>query len=163
MRTIRIARTGWLWISLAVAAPSAWTSEVFQDWALTCSAKMGCALEQRLFLEGNDEAPLLQIAIRPLPDASQQFLAVIRVPLGVWLEPGLQLAVDQGQPRQVKFHHCRGEGCVVLFPLPADFVDTLRAGRRLHIALQLVDGQRVNLPVSLLGISAGLQALTRGR
>ena len=140
-------------------AETAASSQAFRDWALTCPPAEDCVLEQRLFLAGGDVAePVLRMAFQAIAERATPLVA-IRVPLGVLVSPGLSLRVDQGEDQQIPLHHCRPEGCLALFPLEEDWRQALEAGRELQVGFRRLDGQTMTLPVSLLGITAGLRAL----
>ncbi len=146
--------------AVAMAAESAadTRAETFQDWALHCETEQECVLQQRIFVEGMGDSPLVLVAFQAIAETPQP-LTLIRVPLGVMVEPGLQVQIDAGDGRRIPFHHCRGDGCVALFPLPGELRQALEAGRKLRISFQRIDGQTIGVPVSLLGITAGLAAL----
>jgi invasion protein IalB len=137
------------------------TGSSFQDWALRCPKPATCFLEQRIFLEGNDKAPLTQVTFQ-VAEKTGTIIAIIRVPLETMLETGLDIRIDGGSPRRISFHHCRPEGCLALFPLGDDLRRMLEHGREARIGFELIDGRHVGVPVSLLGITAGLKALLAG-
>ncbi len=130
----------------------------FRDWALRCPQPGACVLEQRVFVEGNDETPLVHVAFQTAGEPPR-LLASVRVPLGVLLRPGIELSVDGGEPLTFAFHHCRPEGCLALFALDDAMRRGFERGRAAQVRYYLADGRSLGLPLSLLGITAGLQAL----
>ena len=145
-----------LWpAAVPIAQPQ---EQVFDDWALRCRDSLGCFLDHRIFAEGKETNPLLQVAFR-LSEVADQPVAVMRVPLGVLLPPGIDLRIDEGKLYKVAYSHCRPEGCVAVFTLTGDLRRRFERGLKAHIGFTSVDGKRVDLPLSLLGITQGLKAL----
>jgi invasion protein IalB len=147
-----------LWGLSAGAAEEA-TS--FQDWGLRCPTQGACVLSQRVFLE-QAETPLLALAITPLGEKSALH-ALLRLPLGVALAPGVALQVDQGATQRWAYSHCDRDGCLAIQPFPEDLRAAFRAGREARVTFVSLDGKGVTVPVSLRGFSAGLKALEQGR
>lgn len=149
--------------------PAAWSEEetVYKDWALRSPAESTeWVLEQRVFIEGNEAAPLVRAAIQRL-DAkiggkeTDRLWTVLTVPLGVLLQPGLQFSIDSGDALNVAFHHCRAGGCIALLPLGPELKGDLEGGLKAQVAFHVLNGQRVGVPVSLMGIKAGIAALEK--
>jgi invasion protein IalB len=153
-------KRGWgLLIMLLITGPmNAQEPREYQDWALRCPEGAPCVLEQRVFVEGAEQAPLLYISFQAL-ERSSPLLVLVRMPLNVLLTPGLQLKVEDQTPSTVPIHHCRAQGCMALFPLTPPLRQALENGRQAQVSFHMLDGSRIGVPVSLLGITAGLSAL----
>ena len=149
-------------LGAALSGAAAAEPRTFKDWALRCPEAAPCVLEQRVLLEGNDQSPLLHFALQ-YSTAPRTLNAIARVPLGVQLEPGLEIRIDAGSPIKLRYHHCRPEGCIVLHQLDAALTAALRRGTQALIRYRLIDGRSLDVPLSLLGISAGLHALEARR
>ena len=154
---------------LALLSVVAWTygalptwaqsdTQTFDDWALRCPEAAPCVLEQRIFLAGDDSAPLLQLAFQRAGDGSR-ILAVIRVPLGVLLSAGITIEAGPSETERVGFHHCLREGCIALLELSPSLRRALERGSTATASMTTVDGTALELPISLMGITAGLRAL----
>jgi invasion protein IalB len=130
----------------------------YGDWALRCPDKKSCGLEQRVFVEGAENTPLVHMVFQTTSQA-QDLAVLLRVPLGILLNPGLQLQIDQGIPQTFPLHHCRLEGCLAVFPLTTGLRQILESGREAQVSFHMLDGRRIGVPVSLLGVTAGLKAL----
>ncbi len=141
-----------------VADASAPHAESFRDWALYCESSGECVLQQRVYLEGADEAPVLSFVVQSIPETAEP-LVMIRLPLGILVEPGLALRVDEGEVQRIPLHHCRADGCLALFPLPNALRQAMQAGKTLKVSFAQLDGSEVAIPVSLHGVTAGLRAL----
>lgn len=160
-----MSRSIWVWGLLAgflVLAPTGAANKEQQhrDWALRCSDAKVCRLEQRVFVKGAEKAPLIHVIFQEL-DQPPGLVVMLRVPLGVLLSRGVQLEVDRAAPQVFPLHHCRLEGCIALFPLTPRLRQTLESGREARVSFSVLDGRQVGVPVSLLGLAAGLKALDR--
>ena len=151
-------------LATALLAAASWATaaaasdQVFDDWALRCPDKVGCFLDQRVFIKGQEEQPLLQAAFQ-YRGTDRRPGGVLRVPLGVLLEPGLTLRIDAAKPYLLHFSHCRREGCVALFKVTPQLRRRLERGREAKVGFKTMEGRLVELPLSLMGITAGLAAL----
>lgn len=129
----------------------------FRDWALRCGPQGECLLEQRILVQDRKD-PLMHVSLQ-YAGPNRQLMAAVRVPLGVVLPEGLAVAVDDDAPRKVPFHHCRGDGCYAIFPMPERLAARFRAGLGATLTVHLVEGKTVSVPLSLMGVTAGLKAL----
>ena len=145
--------------ALASAAASAAETREFRDWALRCGEQTGCYLEQRVYVEGAGDAPLVHVLIQSEGRGGDPML-VLRVPLGILLPPGVRLQIDSGAPADYPLHHCRAEGCIALVRLDDTLRASLEKGHEGRLTFYTVDGRSIGVPVSLLGITAGLSALS---
>ncbi len=146
-----------LWVAATASAQAEELAQSFTDWALRCPEQAGCVLQQRVLLEDNP-TPLLHVALH-YSDEPRTLDAIIRVPLGVLLPPGLTIVIDGGQPMTIPFHHCLPEGCLALTQVSDPLADALRRGNRADVSYQLADRRTLTVPLSLHGITAGLRAL----
>lgn len=139
--------------------PKPLEEQVFRDWALLCEAERACWLQQRVLIEGEQE-PLMQVQFQwdgePLT-----LIGLVRLPLGVALAPGVQLQADGQALQRLAFSHCDERGCYVLFAVTDALRKGLEAGRQGEVVFQILNGKTVTIPFSLLGMTAGLQALDR--
>lgn len=148
---------------------------VFKDWALHSDKNQAAwILEQRVFLQGNDNTPLVHMGFQILDtqentgldkdtdaDARKRLWLTLRVPLGVQIGSGLHLQVDDGEIVMIPLHHCRADGCIALTPLQPEWRRRLEAGTKAQVSYQLLNGQRLGVPISLMGVKAGLAALDK--
>ena len=152
-------------IAVGATAAAEQKATVFKDWALGCDDQgRNCTLEQRVFVEGFGEAPLVRMTFKVLDaeakgQAARSIWVLVNVPLGVQLAAGLKLQVDPSPPLEVAYHHCHSGGCLVLFPLSSSLRKQLSAGQKAAVTFQMLDGRSVGVPVSLEGFADGLAAL----
>ena len=152
-------------ITMDAQAAGEQKATVFKDWALGCDDQgSNCLLEQRVFVEGLGQTPLVRMTFKALAAeadgrTARSLWVLLNVPLGVQLAAGLKLQVDRGAPFEAAYHHCHSAGCLALFPLGSDLRKTLETGQQAAVTFQMLDGRSVGVPVSLQGLAAGLAAL----
>ena len=142
-----------------------YVSEEHGDWQVRClHAPEGqddpCQLYQLLY--DSDENPVSEVTIVPLPAGSEAAAgAVIVVPLETQLDAGLIISIDGGEARRYEYDFCNRAGCVARFGLSTDQVAQFRRGTGATVTIvpaQAPD-QRVVLPLSLAGFTAGFEAV----
>ncbi len=151
-------------VLLSTTAYALEEGQQFQDWTVGCERLPGmdrerCFIYQTVVNQDTDE-PVLQMAVGYLPmdDGREQPAALLTVPLGVALPPGIGLSVDGGEMIRLPYERCVPSGCIAGFPLEDDMLNQFRRGIRAEIRLH--DGmQGIGLPVSLMGFTAGFNAL----
>ncbi len=163
-----------LCIGLAVApAPLAAQSEAdrggakiapqrFEDWTLRCrpasetQPRVCRLLQQAVSQDGG--GPLLQFMVGQF--GPEKILgAVIVVPLGVRLPPGLGIQVDERPLHTYPFESCDPKSCQARVILDGDLLKDLKAGLIGQVKFQNAAGRVLAVPVSLKGFSAALRAL----
>ncbi len=171
---------GWLWLAAMLciglaanpaplAAQSAADQDAaeietqrFEDWTLRCRPASEtqpriCRIEQKVVAEDSGKPVLQVVAGRYGP--GKVLGAVINVPVGVRLPPGLGIQVDERALRLFPFEICDSRSCEVRAVLDADLLQDFKAGMIGHVKVQNAGGQEMNVRFSLKGFSAALQAL----
>lgn len=148
---------------LSGAVLAAEDGQRFRDWTTRCETPEGgqrnCLIFQTLADEANDR-PVLQISVG-FPNAGGPPAAMLIVPLGVALEPGMELQVDEEPPIRVPFNHCNRMGCVVGFPMTPELLNAFKEGVDSQVTVFDLAGQAINLTVSLRGFTAGFESISR--
>ncbi len=144
-----------------------YTKATFELWEQRCE-KTGlgadpCQLYQ--LLKDADGSPVAELAIFSLPEgapgpavAGANFIA----PLETLLTEGMQLTVDTGKPRAYPFTVCTQIGCVARVGFTAEEIASFKKGATATFSISpfVAPDQKVNLPVSLKGFTAGYDAMT---
>jgi invasion protein IalB len=124
-------------------------------WISTCSStartiSLECALEQRASTANGQFAAGLTLRIPPETRAP---VAMIQVPLGLFVPAGVTIDVDGKGSQTLPFQTCNVNGCFAGFPLAAETLDSMLKGRRLSVAYQYLDKRNVSVPISLTGFA----------
>ena len=154
-------------LTLSLAAPwvlAANSGDTFRDWTLRCgpvgaTARPTCYIYQDLLLK-HDKQPLLHMAVGYLTSANRP-MVLLTLPLGVSLPAGVSVRVDNGPAKRLRYERCEANGCLAPMALSDELLRSLKAGREARVAF--FDGARreISVPVSLLGFTAGFNALDK--
>lgn len=148
-------------LSLATLIPNAYAlqdGETFKDWTGKCETIEGqefCGITQTI--QDEQGKPLVNIFIRKI-EGQPGPLAFIKVPLGVTLQAGLGIAVDQKEIAQVPYTTCDPAGCNAIVPLDDNASSKMKAGSKLQVGM-LYMGNEIVLSASLSGVTKALNAL----
>lgn len=134
------------------------------DWEKQCvrvpDGSDPCQLVQLLQdEEGNSVA---EISIFGLPSGGEAAAgATIITPLETLLTEQLTIRVDEGSARRYPFTWCAAIGCVARVGFTATEVESFRRGVEavMTIVPAAAPDQQVNLTISLIGFTAGLEAV----
>jgi len=134
----------------------------FKDWTARCEQAPGTPLErcfifQNLVLKENGQR-LVHMAVGHLA-ADGQAVAVITMPLGISLPPGASISVDEAAAQNIVIERCDANGCVGAVALSDQVVAALKRGREARIIFHDASRRPIAVPVSLLGFTAGFNAL----
>jgi invasion protein IalB len=148
--------------AIALAAPEA--GKAFQDWVTRCERAAGddgreqCFIVQNLVLkEGNQRVMLIAVAFPPdEPDP----VAVLTLPLGISLPPGVRLRIDGGEEHLFAVDRCIASGCKVGFVLSGELLGAFKRGLQAVVTIHDGGRQPITLPVSLRGFTAALRSLS---
>jgi invasion protein IalB len=134
----------------------------FKDWTARCETlqdgtKVPCYIFQNLLLK-KDNQRLLHVAVGYLAEGDKP-VAFFSLPLGVSLPGGLSVTVDEGQPLRLRYERCEPNGCLAPLPLDDQLIRSLKGGRWARVAFFDTTRREISVPVSLLGFTAGFDAL----
>ena len=137
----------------------------FKDWRLECTGKNAghdrCFIAQNLMVKSSGKRVMI-FGITREPNQSMP-VAVLTLPLGITLPPGIGLRVDGGTIRRFPVQRCLRSGCKTVFRLTPELTKILKAGLKAEVLVRDATGKAVALPVSLLGLTAALRALDARR
>jgi invasion protein IalB len=88
---------------------------------------------------------------------------IASVPVGMAIQPGMRVQIDDGQQQEIKYGICFPNACYGELEINADFVNKLKAGNKLVITTVTAQAKGVTFPMTLSGFtktydSAGLDA-----
>jgi len=134
------------------------------DWTLACEkAAEGpdtCRVVQEV--ANSSGGMLARVSIRNFTDPSRGIAAAatVLVPLGIDLNEGLQMQIDQNPPRRYRLAYCDRSGCIAQLGFTLQELGWLKSGQKamLYVRPHGTDSL-VPIAVSLSGITAGYDAL----
>lgn len=154
-------------VELGGAAPDTpYTVATFGAWEQRC-IKGGTGIETcqlYMLLKDASGAATAEFALFGLPAGSEGPAvagATFIAPLETLLTAGMSLRIDGGEPKAYPFSVCTQIGCVARLGFTAEEVQALKAGAAATITVVpfIAPDQRVDLALSLAGITAGLAAV----
>ncbi len=144
-------------------SPAQGTVEKSGDWELVCAPSAnqaggvnGCRLIQN---HANADGQTVLLVTMLSSPKSQGPVAVVSVPKGVYLAPGIELKVDGGQGFKLLYETCNDSGCHAGFKVAGDIGAALKKGRIAAHKIYDAKQQPFTVDVSLQGLGKGLDRL----
>jgi invasion protein IalB len=154
-------------LSSRISAEETKQLQRFEDWEVACAAGPrlpasqatgDCKAVQRLTVQGGDETVFLFTIVR---GSHGPPVAIVSMPLGGYIAPGLELSVDGKKPYKLLVETCNAAGCHAGFPLSGRIDKELRVGKLASFRLWTAKDKPTDLSVSLKGFSDALTHLER--
>ncbi len=134
------------------AAPAEQPQLMYSPWMKVCgkgnepNAKEVCTTAKDGRLENGMPVAVVQL-VEPQGDP-RKLLRVI-VPLGMQLNPGTRVIIDQNTPMQAPYSICFPVGCMADYEVNADTVAQLKKGHMLTVQAINMQGSAISLPLPL--------------
>jgi invasion protein IalB len=127
---------------------------MYSPWTKVCAKGEAADAKQVCFTgkEGRlpDNGMMVIGAVVVEQDGSPNKMLRITVPLGMMVQPGTRLIVDQGQPMNAPFAVCLPQGCIAELEASQELIGKFKKGQ--SMVVQAVSGQTggaISLPVPL--------------
>lgn len=119
-------------------------------WTKICqnneqTKKETCVVTQNLHAETGQ----MLAAVTVIEEKGAQKLFRIAVPLGMMIEPGLRVVVDQNAPVETKYAICVPDGCFADLQINDEFIGNLKKGKALIVQTINHVGRTVNITFPL--------------
>lgn len=123
-----------------------------EPWTVRCQEEPKyCEIVQRLVMKESGQR-FAEIAIG-YPPSEKTARGVMILPLGVLLEDGVKMTIDDGKPYKFNFRYCSADGCVAVVTLNDKVVGQLKKGNQAVLQFKNLKGQNINLPITLKGFT----------
>ena len=126
---------------------------MYSPWVKICNknqqdpnAKPVCVTAKDGRLENG--MPVAAVALIE-PEGAPKKLIRVTVPLGMQLQHGTRMIIDQEQPLTAPFFMCFPNGCMADFEATADTVGRLKKGKQLTVQAINMQGTPISLPLPL--------------
>ncbi|MEQ8657475.1 MAG: invasion associated locus B family protein [Hyphomicrobiales bacterium] len=151
-----------LFVQPAPASAQPVVRESFQAWQIQCETPNGsptelCALVQNVAAVDRPNVELRVTIVRTV-DGGAHILRVA-VPLGVLLDGGLGLRIDDTDIGTADFARCLPSGCYVEMIMDEDLVTTLSSGQTAWFVIFQTPDEGIGIPIELPGFAEGFAAL----
>jgi invasion protein IalB len=125
---------------------------MYSPWIKICNkgteanAKTVCVTAKDGRLENG--MPVTAVALIE-PEGETRKLIRVTVPLGMQLQHGTRLVIDQDTPATAPYFMCFPNGCMADYEATADMVTKLKKGQTLTVQAINMQGQPISLPLPL--------------
>jgi invasion protein IalB len=93
------------------------------------------------------------------PDKKDEARGVAIFPLGMLLEPGVLMKVDDGKPAAIKIRYCLNSGCFSYMKLGKEMLDAMKNGKTLTFSFKALSGRPINLIMKLDNFGKALEGI----
>ncbi len=139
----------------AAPAASAGSAKPGEVWTERCNKnekaegpKRGrCEIFQRLIVKDTGQR-VVEMAIG-FPKEKKSARGIIIVPLGILLQPGIQMKVDDKAPFKFQSRFCDTGGCYGFVDLNDKILADLKAGKKIVLSFQTIENKTMNVELSL--------------
>jgi len=131
----------------AATPASAWIKECGED---PQSKKRVCIVVQELRAETGQF--IASVQIRTVQDDPKISL-ITMVPVGMLIQPGVRVQVDQNQQQEVKYGICFPNACFGQAQIDANFVNSMKKGNQLIVTTLNQQGKAITFPLTLAGFT----------
>ena len=125
-------------------------------WVKRCqklkSGKTVCLVAQNMITVKPRRQRIASLAIREVKGEKKKY-ALIVLPLGTLLAPGLTLRVDDKEPHKANFTICFPEGCHAQLEASETLIKQMKSGNILHLYYVNYARKRVDVQMPLAGFT----------
>ncbi len=128
----------------------AWKIRCNSEEANTAEQKRGkCEVFQQLIVKESKQR-FAEFAIG-FPEGQTEARGIMILPLGILLEQGVEMKIDDQQSFKFKVRYCEPGGCAAFLSLNDQVLDMLRNGKTAKVTLQSAQGKTMSFEMSLKG------------
>jgi invasion protein IalB len=126
-------------------------------WLARCAspsrdAPLECAVEQNaIFAKTGQTVVLVNIRV---PGDTRAPVALIQLPLGINVQTGARIQVDEGKSFDLPVQTCEQRGCFATTPIAPDLLAAMRSGKQFKVSFQSMAKETVTIPMSLADFPA---------
>ncbi|RAI00609.1 invasion associated locus B family protein [Acuticoccus sediminis] len=159
MRLTKLVAALGLSLGLAVPTIPASAQDAAQDdnaWVKICNRdaqanKELCLITQELRTQNGQF--LASAAIREFEGESRRSL-LLSVPVGMLVQPGVQIQIDGAQPEKAPFQICFPNACYAERTIDEAFIGRLKRGGKMRINTMNRQGKQVSFDMTLIGFTS---------
>jgi invasion protein IalB len=124
----------------------------YSFWTKICqkgpeaNAKQVCFLARDAHLESG--MPVAMVVLVE-PEGEAKKLLRVTLPLGVSLQAGTRVIIDNGQPLTGPYLICLSNGCMAEYEASNELITKMKSGQTLHVQGINGSGQPINIPMPL--------------
>ena len=141
----------------ADAPPGDQPQLIYSPWTKFCLKGQEATARQAYFTgkDGRNESRLAVVAAVLIePENEPRKVLRVTLPLGMALQSGTRVIVDNGVPMTASYVTCFNTGCMADFEASAELIDRMKKGQRLIIQAINAAGQPVTFIMPLVDFAA---------
>jgi len=130
-------------------------SQLPQGWFKACTKQADvdmCNVQYRVVASTGQI--IGSVNLMQLSGKVNQKVVQITVPLGRLVPAGIQLQIDNNQPRKLDYKYCMPDTCIAEAPLTDDLVNALKKGQQITATSVNFQNQPNPMPMTLAGFTA---------
>lgn len=133
----------------------------FKDWTVVCEELPNlkqtiCNIFQNV--TNKDDKVVMQIAVG-YPPNSTDAQALVTLPLGVLLPPGLEFKGGDAEAVRVPYGVCVQNGCIAIVKMTDEVIKGMKSGSKGSIKFAAAKQKIIEIPISLNGFTAAFNSL----
>jgi invasion protein IalB len=124
----------------------------YSFWTKVCqkgpetNAKQVCFLARDAHVESG--VPVVVVVLVE-PEGEAKKLLRVTLPLGVSLQAGTRVIIDNGQPFTGPYVICLSNGCMAEYEASNELITKMKSGQNLHVQGIYGSGQSISIPIPL--------------
>ena len=144
----------------ASAAPAAvWTERCNKNEKAEGPKRGRCEIFQRLIVKDTGQR-VVEMAVG-FPKDKQNARGIVITPLGILLQPGVQMKIDDRESFKFQLRFCDTAGCFGFIDLNEKVLSAMKTGQKILLTFQAVDGKNVNVELSLKDFAKALDGISQ--
>lgn len=137
---------------------SEWTRRCQKDPKTQKEDKERCEISKTIKVKGG-QGRVAEIAIGKNTKNNDVYSGVVIMPLGILLEEGVLLKIDDGKPVMFKPRFCAQAGCISYITLDKTLIGSMKKGNKISFVFRSSNGQKVNIDMSLSGFTKAIKSI----
>jgi invasion protein IalB len=124
----------------------------YSFWTKICQKAPEANTKQVCFIgrDGHVESgPPVVVVVLVEPEGEARKLLRVTLPLGMSLQAGTRVIIDNGQPLIGPYVICLANGCVAEYEASAELITKMKTGQSMHVQGINGSGQPISIPMPL--------------
>ena len=126
-------------------------NNTFGDWKITCPDQAPCRMAQSIVTAG-DKKVIMQMRVFKGKDGTKD-TALFSFPLGILLNTGWQIKIDNGKTQLLPFEICKEDGCHSGINIPNSLLNAMKRGNILKVKFFDASQKAIEPKISLKGFT----------
>ncbi len=133
----------------------------FKDWTVVCEElpklkQTVCNIFQNVT---NEDGKVVMQVVVGYPPNSTSAQALVTLPLGVLLPPGLEFNGGDAEAVRVPYGVCVQNGCIAIIKMSDEIIKGMKSGSKGSIKFAAAKQKIIEIPISLSGFTAAFNSL----